>query len=360
MEQKREEEKGGSRRFGLRSEEVPAQFREMFICSGYRKPYGSALDCVKSVFLPLNETVNVWTHFVPFLLFLVRFASVFWNYHLTEAYVYPLLSFALGICGFLLMSSGAHLFNCMSPRARHICFFFDYAAISVYSLGAGQAFYFYTRSLKSDSYLYSSPGPFLTISCLISVVSTYTCCASRHRWPKMKYVIRTFCFVVAFFFNSFPHVHRCFVDPTTLLQNQQELLAWSYFKRHSYFYLISALANMSRMPERLIPGVFDIIGNSHHFLHVFTALGAADQFTAIHIQMESRRSDLENFPVATFGNSLGLMVLICLINIGIVFWFGKNLRSDKEEEHKSLWKLKHWYFSVTMEKLCFCIGLLAI
>lgn len=93
---------------------------------------------------------------------------------------------------------------------------------------------------------------------------------------------------------------------------------------------------MSRMPERLIPGVFDIVGHSHHFLHVFTALGAADQFTAIHIQMESRRSDLENFSVATFANSLGLMVLICLINIGIVLWFGKNLRSDKEEEQKSL------------------------
>lgn len=336
MEQKREEEKGRSHRFGLRSEEVPAQFREMFICSGYRKPYGSALDCVKSVFLPSNETVNVWTHFVPFLLFLVRFATVFWKYRYTEVYVYPLLSFALGICGFLLMSSGAHLFNCMSPRVRHICFFFDYAAISVYSLGAGQAFYFYTRSLKSDSFLFNSSMPFLTISCLISIVSTYTCCASRHRWPKMKYVIRTFCFVVAFFFNSFPYVHRCFIDPTPLLQTQQELLAWSYFKRHSYFYLISALANMSRMPERLIPGVFDIIGHSHHFLHVFTALGAADQFTAIQIQMESRRSDLENFPVATFGNSLGLMMFICLVNFGIVLWFGKNLRSDKEEEHKSL------------------------
>jgi len=90
------------------------------------------------------------------------------------------------------------------------------------------------------------------------------------------------------------------------------------------------------MPERLMPGVFDIIGHSHHFLHVFTALGAADQFTAIQIQMESRRGDLERFPVATFGNSVGLMVVICLINCGIVLWFAKSLRSDKEEEHKAI------------------------
>lgn len=79
-------------KFGLRSEDVPAQFREMFICSGYRKPYGSALDCVKSAFQLRNETVNVWTHFVPFLLFLVRFASLFWKYSITDTYAYPLLS----------------------------------------------------------------------------------------------------------------------------------------------------------------------------------------------------------------------------------------------------------------------------
>lgn len=324
-------------RFGLRSEDVPAQFRELFICTGYRKPYGSAFDCVKSAFQPLNETVNVWTHFVPFLLFLVRFASVFWKYGLSDAYVYPLLSFALGICGFLLMSSGAHLFNSMSPRVRHICFFFDYSAISVYSVGAGQAFYFYSRSLENDSFLFSSSSVFLTVSCIVSIFSTSTCCASRHRWSKMKYVIRTFCFVVAFLCNSSPYLHRLLTDASPRHEiDPDELLARSYFKRHCCFYLISALANMSRMPERLIPGVFDIIGHSHHFLHVFTALGVADQFTAIQIQMESRRNDLERFPTATFENSLGLMVVICLINCGIVLRFGKNLRSDKEEEHKAI------------------------
>ena len=338
MEKKHEENKRKSSMFGfgLRSEEVPAQFREMFICTGYRKPYGSALDCVKSAFQPLNETVNVWTHFLPFLLFVIRFAFLFWRYGLSDTFVYPLLSFALGICGFLLMSSGAHLFNSMSPRVRHICFFFDYSAISVYSVGAGQAFYFYSRSLNNDSFLFKNSSAFLVVSCLVSVFSTSTCCASRHRWSKMKYVIRTFCFVVAFWCNSSPYLHRVLTEPSSLHETDQELLARSYFRRHCVFYLVAALANMSRMPERLMPGVFDIIGHSHHFLHVFTALGAADQFTAIQIQMESRRGDLERFPVATFGNSVGLMVVICLINCGIVLWFAKSLRSDKEEEHKAI------------------------
>ncbi|XP_068731211.1 membrane progestin receptor gamma-B-like [Montipora capricornis] len=335
MENKRDKRNYSKLDFGLTSDEVSPQFREVFISSGYRKPYSSAMDCVKSAFQPLNETVNVWTHFVPFLLFLVRFASLIWKYGVFDTYVYPVLSNALGICGFLLMSSGAHLFNSMSPRTRHICFFFDYSAISVYSVGAGQAFYFYGRSPDHDSF-FSSSSRFLTVSCLVSFLSTSMCCASRHRWSKMKYVVRTSCFVVAFFCNSAPYTHRLFSEPSHQHISDQELLALSYFKRHCWFYLIAALANTSKMPERLVPGVFDIIGHSHHFLHVFTALGAADQLTAIEIQMESRRSELEKFPIATFGNSLGLMVVICIINCGIVLWFGKLLRSDKEEEQKAV------------------------
>lgn len=337
MENKRNERmrKGLTSGFGLYADDVPPQFREQYICYGYRKPYSSAMECLKSCFQPSNETVNVWTHFIPFLLFLVRFVSLFRNYDVSDTYVYPLVSFALGICGFLLMSSGAHLFNSMSPRARHTCFFFDYSAISVYSVGAGQAFYFYSRSLQSDGdSFFGSSSRFLAVSCLVSILSTSICCASRHRWSKMKYIIRTFCFVVAFLCNSAPYVHRLITEPSHLRESDEELLALSYFKRHCLFYLISALANMSRMPERLIPGVFDIIGHSHHFLHVFTALGVADQFTAIQIQMDWRRNKLEEFPIASFSNSLGLMITICLINCGIVLLFSKLLRSNKEEEHK--------------------------
>lgn len=315
---------------GLKSDEVPAQFREVFITSGYRKPYISAMECLKSVFQPLNETVNVWTHFLPFLLFVVRFSLVFTQSSFGP-FNYPLLSFAIGICGFCLMSSGAHLFNCMSPRVRHVCFFFDYAAISVYAVGAGQAFFFYTRPLESSVPIFNSAALFLSISTTISFASTFTCCASRHRWAKLKYIIRTGAFVVAFVFNSSPYLYRIVTE-----DGCGQTAAATYFKRHCLFYLISALANMSRMPERYFPGVFDIVGQSHNLLHVFTALGAADQFTSIQMQAEERRATLDNYQIATFGSSLGLMLIICACNVGIVLWFGKNLKSDKEEEHKEL------------------------
>ena len=187
---------------GFTSNEIPPQFREVFISSGYRKPYISASECIRSLFYPSNESVNVWSHFIPLILFIIRFAVLFSSFSPADLFIYPLLSFAIGICGFLLMSSGAHCFNSTSPRIRHICFFFDYAAISVYCVGAGQAFFFYTRPINTQVPFFNSSYLFLTVSVLISVMSTYTCCASRHRWGKLKYVVRTGSFAIAFFFSD--------------------------------------------------------------------------------------------------------------------------------------------------------------
>ncbi|KAF5920174.1 hypothetical protein HPG69_006445, partial [Diceros bicornis minor] len=47
---------------GLTEAEV---FWEDGIMSGYRRPTSSALDCVLSSFQMTNETVNIWTHFLP-------------------------------------------------------------------------------------------------------------------------------------------------------------------------------------------------------------------------------------------------------------------------------------------------------
>lgn len=49
----------------LRVHQVPRVFWEEGIMSGYRCPTSSALDCVLSSFQMTNETVNIWTHFLP-------------------------------------------------------------------------------------------------------------------------------------------------------------------------------------------------------------------------------------------------------------------------------------------------------
>lgn len=54
-----------------------------------------------------------------------------------DPHSWPLLAYLLTCCIYPLASSCAHTFSPMSTRARHICYFFDYAALSMYSLGKG-------------------------------------------------------------------------------------------------------------------------------------------------------------------------------------------------------------------------------
>ncbi|GCC40120.1 hypothetical protein chiPu_0024097, partial [Chiloscyllium punctatum] len=49
----------------LNHHQVPMVFREDGIISGYRHPRSSAVDCLLSSFQMTNETVNIWTHFLP-------------------------------------------------------------------------------------------------------------------------------------------------------------------------------------------------------------------------------------------------------------------------------------------------------
>ena len=314
----------------LTVDEVPPQFKEMFIVSGYRRPYSTAKDCFLSVFRPFNnECINVWTHLLPLLLFIVWFGRVISGLSLSDPYNYPLICFALSICGFCSMSCGAHTFNSMSPRLRHVCFFFDYAAIANYCFGASQVFFYYARPTNTEVTIFNSRWLFLGISASISLGANILCCASRHRWLNVKYIIRTVPFVVAFLFIISPVVWRTFTCEDTMDCNVE---SWPYHKRHALFYLFSALINVARLPERLTPGTFDFVGNSHHFLHLFTAFGAADEFLAIHSDMIQRREVLSSIEGPTLLNSVGLMAVFSALNVGVVLFFANQLKSDKEED----------------------------
>jgi len=93
------------------------------------------------------------------------------------------------------------------------------------------------------------------------------------------------------------------------------------------FFAVAALANGSRLPERLIPGVFDFCGQSHHFLHILCAIGTVDEFTALYLDMLGRRKELELSAFPTFTNSLLLTLLVVAANVTIVLWFTKSIQA---------------------------------
>ena len=305
-------------------DQVPSFFREPFIISSYRKCDSTAWYCFRSLFQGTNETINVWSHILAFVVFVFRFISVFSKHNpWQDSHVYPLFCFAFGICIMLVMSAGAHLFNCMSIKARHICFFFDYAAISVYTFTAGQVFYFYSRPVDNDIFIFNTPCLFLGISAAISFSSTFACCYSFSKKTRFDAVVKAGTYTMSWLFNTSPYLTMLLLcDKASTCSS---LASVYYFWRHSLFYAGGTLAYVCRVPERLMIGVFDILGHSHHFLHILCAIGAADEFSAVELDMVQRRAVMEPLPGATFANSILLTALVVFGNISVLLWCAKRL-----------------------------------
>lgn len=322
-----------SRQSLLKEHEISSEFRDPFITAGYRRPGCAFWPCFTTLFTIHNETVNIWSHFLGMIFFVAFCVPVFILHNpLQDSFVWPLLAFSAGIVTMLLMSSTAHLFNSMSLKARHICFFLDYAAISTYTFTAGQVFFFYSRPTNSGLFLLQSAPLFLGISALISASSTYFCCASRHTWHNHKFIIRTGTYALTWFFNTLPFLWRIMVCDGVIDCNPS---AYRYFIRQFLCFFIAAISNASKIPERFIPGWFNIFGQSHHFMHVLCALGSFDDFLAVKSDMLARREILHAniHAIPSFTNSILLMIAVLGANIAIVVWFAIKCPDEDEKKH---------------------------
>ena len=320
-------------------DEVPEQYKEKFLLTGYRQPYSSFLDCIVSVFRLNNETLNVWTHFLPFLVLSVGFWKTFpsslWPASSISNKHYPILVEEISALTYLLFSSVAHLCNCMSPRIRHICFYFDYAAICVYGVGTSCAV-FYTHPLKSEFIFFHSWSLYVTTAFLCNVLACSINCASRHRWIKFKYLVRTVAWILPFTTVHSPTYYRVvecvFTGEECTSGLPYGVVAWM-------FYLLAAVLNATRFPECHYPRTFDIFGHNHQWMHVVTAVGTVAHIVFITRDLAEREDLLsESLQEVSLAASLGWLFGVIAASGAVVLWFGScltpsgHLKSDKQKQ----------------------------
>ncbi|XP_053168692.1 membrane progestin receptor epsilon [Hemicordylus capensis] len=334
----------------LRWDEVPDDFVECFILSGYRRLHCTAQECLASVLQPTNETLNFWTHFLPLLLFASKFCRLLLlrgagDLPFHHPFLLPLWCYASGVLLTFAMSCTAHVFSCLSLRLRAAFFYLDYASISYYGFASTVAYYYYLLPGLSllepralSRYLLqrlgwhvdcSAPIAFysalvLPVAFALAVACTVACCKSRSEWCAYPFAIRTFVFAMplsmacpimleSFLFDLKGH------NPTLFV----------YFYRRYFWLLVAAFFNVSKIPERIQPGLFDIIGHSHQLFHIFTFLSIYDQMFYIE---EGLRQFMQGPAPAspTFLGTVGYMLLLilCLVLVIRRFLnvpeFGKN------------------------------------
>uniref|UniRef100_A0A8C8SW31 Progestin and adipoQ receptor family member 5 n=1 Tax=Pelusios castaneus TaxID=367368 RepID=A0A8C8SW31_9SAUR len=319
----------------LNINQVPKVFREQGILSGYRQPRSSAMDCLLSVFQMTNETLNIWTHFLPawyFLwkLFALSYSLDLWN----DVYAWPFLAYMLTCCIYPFTSSCAHTFSTMSTQARHICYFFDYGALSTYSLGSAiaySAYVFPEEWMKSPFHQCYVP-----IAVLNTTISTGLSCYSRFpemQQPRLSKTLRMLAFVYPYLFDSIPLFYRLYLCAK---ESCVESVIPVHYK-HCVFAFLTCFIFAAHLPERLAPGRFDYIGHSHQLFHVCGIIGTHFQMEAIIMDMNARQHWLlASSPFLSVSQAVGSISISIIISLAVIGAFSVALYSAP----KSSWKQK--------------------
>ncbi|OWK04969.1 PAQR6 [Cervus elaphus hippelaphus] len=261
----------------LRVHQVPRVFWEDGIMSGYRRPTSSALDCVLSSFQMTNETVNIWTHFLPTWYFLWRLVALAGGLGFrSEPYHWPLLVFLLPACLYPFASCCAHTFSSMSPRVR---------------------------PLPS-----SPPHPSIVMVTRLSLLPPRF---PELESPGLSKILRSAAFVYPFLFDNLPLFYRLGLCWGRGHSCGQEALSTSH-GYHLFCALLTGFLFASHLPERLAPGRFDYIGHSHQLFHICAVLGTHFQLEAVLTDMGSRRAWL-----ATQEPPLGLAGTVATLGLAV-------------------------------------------
>lgn len=362
----------------LRHTDVPPRVIENFILTGYRFPNYSLWDCLLSAFRPTNETGNFWTHFLPVFIFFYYFVEVFgWEGapDSGEPFFYPLWNYFIGVSCLLMASSMAHLLNSMSLVVREVCFFVDYGTISAYTVGSSLAYYYYihpqagiaetgsssrvelNREAAPSAYAIPECNVFfetyyIPCACVVAIICVLSCCNTRQRWRQHRYIIRTLVFLLPFLISSTPIFYRLLTRSPYSTSSSSFTASTPmarFFYLHCLWLLVSAIFNISKFPERLAPGRFDIWGHSHQWFHCCTFLSILDELHMIKAEIKAillspalllPPTSLSHLPGPTVASTYGVMLLLQTTIVSIIVWFSwranciyGSQREQLEKEH---------------------------
>ncbi|KAI1096419.1 HlyIII-domain-containing protein [Rostrohypoxylon terebratum] len=248
---------------------LPWQRDNEFILTSYRRASYSYTKSLASIFSIHNETANIWSH----LLGAVFFAQVLYRYleiginsrdaKLQDIIALSVYCFSVTAC--FVLSTIFHTFSDHSQEMHKFGNELDHLGIVLVMWGTGISGTYFT--FYCDEFLRNTYFAILSSTALGCGVFTL-----RPEFRKPTYRTTRFlmyCFLGASLFA--PIVHGLFRVGREELENAMEL--WSFLGLALINFSGAAVYAM-RIPERWFPGTFDLLGQSHNWMHVLVLTGA--------------------------------------------------------------------------------------
>ncbi|KAE9613080.1 hypothetical protein Lal_00027517 [Lupinus albus] len=183
---------------------------------------------------------------------------------------WPFFVFLGGAMFCLLASSACHLLYCHSKRVSYIMLRLDYAGIAaLISTSFYPPVYYSFMCYPFFCNLYLG---FIT---LLGITTIIVSLLPVFQTPEYRTIRATLFFGMGFS-GVAPILHKLFLfwgEPEVFHTTGYEILMGA-------FYGIGALVYATRIPERWMPGKFDIAGHSHQLFHVLVLAGAYTHYHA--------------------------------------------------------------------------------
>ncbi|XP_024179459.1 heptahelical transmembrane protein 1 isoform X3 [Rosa chinensis] len=307
--------RGSSKRFELMSYwELPEYMKDNeFILNYYRADW-PVLEALFSVFRWHNETLNVWTHLIGFVLFvgltmanlwevpqvadLLGFfnrstfsaaANVSHNFsaemnniaspgdRLSVA-LWPFYVFLAGSMFCLLSSSICHLFSCHSHPLNVLLLRIDYAGITTMIITSFfPPIYYIFQCDPRWQFIYLGG---ITLMGICTIITLFSPKLSSSKFRTFRALL----FASLGLFGIVPAVHASVVN----WGNPKRDITLVYEVAMALFYLTGTGFYITRIPERWRPGCFDLAGHSHQIFHVLVVMGALAHYAAILVMLDWR------------------------------------------------------------------------
>uniref|UniRef100_A0A0E0GI35 Haemolysin-III related family protein n=1 Tax=Oryza nivara TaxID=4536 RepID=A0A0E0GI35_ORYNI len=294
-----------------------------FIIDYYRSEW-PIKQALLSAFAVHNETVNVWTHLIGFFMFLaltvcaatmvpmessatsmtmanntgnpmvlmmmsygsngaamavqaLRNVSV--ESELAAAALsaagdqvarWPFYAYLCGAMFCLLMSSACHLLACHSEHASYVLLRLDYAGITGLIVTSFYPLVYYT--FLCDPFFRTLYLGFITLFGAAAVAVSLMPVFEK---PELRWA-RAGLFACMGMSGLVPIVHKMLVfgaRPEAVLTTGYEMVMGA-------FYLAGVVVYATRVPERWMPGKFDLAGHSHQLFHVLVIAGVYAHYLA--------------------------------------------------------------------------------
>ncbi|KAI9321587.1 hemolysin-III related-domain-containing protein [Dichotomocladium elegans] len=246
--------------------ELPKEWQENeYVLSGYRF-CKSSRGCLKSIFKLHNETCNIWSHILGFIIFAClsyySFHRHFPEANLNDRVIF--MTFCLAALKCLFCSSVYHTFICHSQHnIKSVTATLDYIGISILitaSILLTEYYGFYCNPVTTTRYMI-----FTAVIGCAGIVGPFF-----KFWDTKQYrMLRIAVFLAMAFSSIVPVVH--------LLLKNGILKSLDFFQEALIsvaMYIFGVIVYANRFPEKFYPGRFDFAGmTSHAIWHIFVCFG---------------------------------------------------------------------------------------